>query len=93
MGVVSDEHGERFHQNISQTEKRYSGKWNPIFWLTNSCSLIMEIQTGENERQKKSKRVFNEFFSSWGAIYKDIVDYLVLYIVIRSQYRIFLLQM
>jgi len=25
MGVVSNKHGERFHQNISQMEKRYSG--------------------------------------------------------------------
>jgi hypothetical protein len=26
-GTVSDERGESFHQDISQTEKRYSGKW------------------------------------------------------------------
>jgi len=25
---VSDEHGERFHQDISSMEKRYQGKWN-----------------------------------------------------------------
>jgi hypothetical protein len=24
---VSDEHGERFHQDIMGTEKRYQGKW------------------------------------------------------------------
>jgi hypothetical protein len=29
MGVLSDKHGERFHQDISRMEKRYSGKWNP----------------------------------------------------------------
>jgi len=29
MGAVSDENGERFHQDISQMEKRYSSKWNP----------------------------------------------------------------
>jgi len=27
-GAVSDEHGERFHQDISSMEKRYQGKWN-----------------------------------------------------------------
>ena len=27
-GVVSDEHGERFHQDISVMEKRYQGRWN-----------------------------------------------------------------
>lgn len=29
LGVVRDEHGERFHQNISAMEKRYQGKWGP----------------------------------------------------------------
>jgi len=25
--MVSDEHGERFHQDIATMEKRYQGKW------------------------------------------------------------------
>ena len=28
MGVVSDKHGERFHQDIATIEKRFKGKWN-----------------------------------------------------------------
>ena len=28
-GDVSDEHGERFHQDISTIEKRYQGKFSP----------------------------------------------------------------
>ncbi|UYV73664.1 hypothetical protein LAZ67_11000266 [Cordylochernes scorpioides] len=28
LGAVSDEHGERFHQDISSMEKRYQGKWS-----------------------------------------------------------------
>ena len=27
LGEVSDEHGERFHQDIMAMEKRYQGKW------------------------------------------------------------------
>jgi len=27
LGEVSDEHGERFHQDIVAMEKRYQGKW------------------------------------------------------------------
>jgi len=27
-GAVSDDHGERFHQDISSMEKRYQRKWN-----------------------------------------------------------------
>jgi len=29
MGDLSDERGEKFHQDISQIEKKYSGKWSP----------------------------------------------------------------
>jgi hypothetical protein len=29
MRDISDEHGGKFHHGISQTEKRYSGKWSP----------------------------------------------------------------
>lgn len=29
LGDVSDEHGERFHQDISVMEKHFKGKWNP----------------------------------------------------------------
>lgn len=36
MGDVSDEHGERFHQDIMGMEKRYQGKWNPIM-LADYC--------------------------------------------------------
>jgi len=27
LGEVSDEHGERFHEDIMPMEKRYQGKW------------------------------------------------------------------
>jgi len=27
-GAVTDEHGERFHQDIAAMEKRYQGKWS-----------------------------------------------------------------
>jgi hypothetical protein len=29
LGAVSDEHGERFHQDIVSMEKWYQGKWSP----------------------------------------------------------------
>ena len=29
LGTVSDEHGERFHQDITKMESNYQGKWNP----------------------------------------------------------------
>lgn len=29
LGAVSDEQGERFHQDIQTMEKRYQGRWDP----------------------------------------------------------------
>jgi hypothetical protein len=36
LGAVSDEHGERFHQDIASMEKRYQGKWSPSM-LSDYC--------------------------------------------------------
>jgi len=61
MGAVSDEHGERVHQDFFQIGKKYSGKWSQNI-LADSCSgLARATPTGEYKRHKK-KLVFNEFF-------------------------------
>lgn len=39
LGAVSDEHGERFHQDIIQIERRYNGKWSAAM-LADFCWLI-----------------------------------------------------
>jgi hypothetical protein len=36
LGAVSDEHGERFHQDIYNMEKRYQGKWS-LSMLSDYC--------------------------------------------------------
>ena len=36
LGDVSDEHGERFHQDISEMETRYQGRFNPNIMLVPS---------------------------------------------------------
>jgi hypothetical protein len=36
LGAVSDEHGERFHQDIYNMEKRYRGKWS-LSMLADYC--------------------------------------------------------
>jgi hypothetical protein len=36
LGVVNDEHGERFHQDIAVMEKRYQGKWS-VNMLSDYC--------------------------------------------------------
>ena len=63
-GAVSDEHGKRLHQDISQTEKRYSGKWSPNMLAAHYWSLLRETATGEYKQQKKTERAFNDYFCS-----------------------------
>jgi hypothetical protein len=36
LGAVSDEHGQRFHQDINNMEKRYQGKWS-LSMLADYC--------------------------------------------------------
>ncbi|KAL4702209.1 hypothetical protein ACJJTC_012341 [Scirpophaga incertulas] len=60
MGSVSDEHGERFHQEIAEYEKRYQGRWEPAM-LANYCwSLQRDSVTTDYKR--KAHRSEKKFF-------------------------------
>ena len=53
LGAVSDEHGERFHQEITKMESNYQGKWNPgmmgdICWM-----LLRDIPEAKYTRSSK----------------------------------------
>jgi hypothetical protein len=39
LGAVSDEHGKRIHQDISNMEKRYQGKWS-LSMLADYCWIL-----------------------------------------------------
>jgi hypothetical protein len=51
LGIATNEHGDRFHQDISQTEKRYGGKWSPCMLGDYCWSLVRETPTGKYNRQ------------------------------------------
>ena len=53
---MSDEHGERFHQDISSMEKRYEGKWNCAMLADYCWTLARDASTMEYKRQ--SKRIY-----------------------------------
>ena len=53
LGNVSDEHGERFHQDIAAIEKRYKGKWS-VGMLADYCWSIK--RDGSDLKHKKQKR-------------------------------------
>ena len=52
-GTVSDEHGERFHQDIARMESRYKGKWSPAMLADFCWNLIRDEPNVQYKRQRK----------------------------------------
>ena len=55
MEAVSNEQSRKFHQDISQFGKGYSGKLSPKMLDDYCWTFIREIPTGESKRQNKMK--------------------------------------
>jgi hypothetical protein len=43
LGTVSHQHGERFHRDISNMEKRYQGKWSLSMLVDYCCTLKRDV--------------------------------------------------
>jgi len=54
-GAVSDEHGDRFHQDVSSMEKRHQGKWNCAMFGDYCWTLARDAPTMEYKRRAKQK--------------------------------------
>ena len=59
LGSVSDEHGERFHQDIATIEKRYQGKWSTSS-LADYCWSF--IRDDPNKKHVRSSKDIHHFF-------------------------------
>ena len=55
LGDVSEEHGERFHQDISIMEKRYKSKCNVSMMGDYIWSIVRESQSKYNRKARSSK--------------------------------------
>ena len=53
MGDVSEEHGERFHQDISDMERRYQGRWNCNMMGDYLWSIIREDFSVHRHKSRK----------------------------------------
>ena len=53
MGDVSKEHGERFHQDISDMERRYQGQWNCNMMGDYLWSIIREVFSIHRRKSRK----------------------------------------
>ncbi|GBO22159.1 hypothetical protein AVEN_211256-1 [Araneus ventricosus] len=58
LGAISDEHGERFHQDTSMFEKRFSRRWYRSMLAEYCWSVIRDTQSDAYKR-KRPKNHFN----------------------------------
>lgn len=58
LGALSDEHGERFHQQLKSMEHRYQGFWDERMMGDYIWFLIRESDINSNKRQSKTKNFF-----------------------------------
>jgi hypothetical protein len=53
---VSDEHGERFHQEIANMGKRYQRKWSTSMLAVSCWTLAKNVHEQLHKRQAKRSR-------------------------------------
>lgn len=56
LGAVSEEQGERFHQDIREMERRYQGRWN-VNMMADYCWMLKR-ETSQQHSRKSTKRSF-----------------------------------
>ncbi|GBN22053.1 hypothetical protein AVEN_241410-1 [Araneus ventricosus] len=54
LGAVLDEHRERFHHDIAQFERRFSGNWNASMLAEYCWSLVRETSTSRYKRKSET---------------------------------------
>jgi hypothetical protein len=57
LGAVSDKHGERFHQDISNMEKQYQGKWS-LSMLDDYCWTLKRDVPQVTYSRKSTTAIF-----------------------------------
>jgi hypothetical protein len=57
LGAVSEEQGERFHQDIKEMETRYQGRWN-VNTMGDYCWLLHRDDPQATYKTKSTKRSF-----------------------------------
>ncbi|GBN32598.1 hypothetical protein AVEN_1725-1 [Araneus ventricosus] len=63
LGAISDEHGERFHQDISMFEKRFSRQWNRSM-LAEYCWSVIRDTPSDAYKRKRPKKIILVFVFS-----------------------------
>ena len=56
LGDVSEEQGERFHQDIKVMEERYQGKWDSKMMADYCWNLMRDVPQSSHKRTAKRKK-------------------------------------
>ncbi|QQP52525.1 Uncharacterized protein FKW44_004703, partial [Caligus rogercresseyi] len=56
LGAMSDEQGERFHQDMRQIEERYQGRWDAVMMADYCWSLKRDNTAAAHTRESKKHR-------------------------------------
>ncbi|GBO46837.1 hypothetical protein AVEN_150301-1 [Araneus ventricosus] len=57
LGAVSEEQGERFHQDVKEMERRYQGNWN-VSMIADYCWMLQRDNRCKVHKRKSDKRTF-----------------------------------
>ena len=57
LGFLSEEHGERFHKDVQEFERRYQGRWS-ISMLADYCWMLKREIPEDKYKRKRSRRTF-----------------------------------
>ncbi|GBL95505.1 hypothetical protein AVEN_54111-1 [Araneus ventricosus] len=66
LGAVSEEQGERFHQDTKEMERRYQVKWN-VSMIAHYCWMLQRDNPCKVHKRKSDKRTFEGTIQSGGA--------------------------
>ena len=56
LGAMSDEQGERFHQDIKEMETRYQGRWDAAMMADYCWTLKRDILSAVHSRISKKQK-------------------------------------
>ena len=56
LGSMSDEQGEKFHQDIKEMETRYQGCWDTVMMPDYCWTLKRDISIAEHSRSSKKRK-------------------------------------
>lgn len=57
LGAMSDEQGERFHQDMREMETRYQGRWDAVMMADYCWTLKRDLPAAEHSRSAKKQKV------------------------------------